>query len=119
MEGDEDVLTPAETELLPDGKLACGVDRPEERVDHRVADQRDSLVRDPLGREVLVRLRRVGEEQGGDVIGESPVVLLRHPPVEAPQPRLEVADRNVQLDRRERGRERRVDIARDDDEVGL
>jgi hypothetical protein len=58
------------------------------------------------------------EEERRDVVGEAAVVLLGHRPVEAPQPRLEVADRDLQLHRRERGRERRVDVARDEHDIG-
>jgi hypothetical protein len=60
----------------------------------------------------------VREEERRDVVGEAAVVLLWHRPVEAPQARLEVADRDLQLHCRERGCERRVDVAGDEDEIG-
>jgi hypothetical protein len=53
------------------------------------------------------------------VVGEHPVVLLRHRRVVAAQPRLEVRYRDLELHRRERAGERRVDVAGDDDERRL
>ena len=52
------------------------------------------------------------------MVRQPAVVLLRHAPVEAPEPRLEVADGDLELDRRQRRRKGRVDVARNDDEVG-
>ena len=51
------------------------------------------------------------------MIGESAIVLLGHRRVEAAQTRLEVAHRDVELHRGERGRERRVHVTGYDDEV--
>ena len=59
------------------------------------------------------------EEDGAHVVGEAAVVLLRHRRVEAAEARLDVRDRNPELRRRERARERRVDVAGHDDERGL
>ena len=61
---------------------------------------------------------RVGEQDRAQVVGELAVVLLGHRRVEAPQARLDVGDRDDELGRRECGRERRVDVTGDDDEVG-
>ncbi len=54
-----------------------------------------------------------GQQQVGGVVGEHPVVLLGHPPVERAQARLEVRDRQVQLHRGQRAGERRVGVAVD------
>ena len=46
------------------------------------------------------------------------VVLLRHRRVEAAQPRFQMADGDIELHGRERRCQRRVDISRDDDQIG-
>ena len=60
----------------------------------------------------------MGQQDVREVVRQLAVVLLRHRLVEAAQSRLEMGDRDVELDGGERGGERRVDVARDDDEVG-
>jgi hypothetical protein len=119
VQGDEDVAALLEPVLAPGGEPARALDVREQRVDHRVADERDQLVGDALGPQVLVPVLRVRQEERGQVVGHAPVVLLRHRPVEAAQPRLEVADRDLELRRRERAGERRVHVARHDHEVWL
>ena len=52
------------------------------------------------------------------MVGDDPVRLLRHRAVEAPQPGFDVGDRDSQLRRAERRAEGRVDVARDDHQVG-
>ncbi len=59
------------------------------------------------------------EEQLGDLVGEDAVDLLGHRPVAAAQARLDVGDRDLQVRAGERRRERRVDVARHDHQVGL
>jgi len=45
------------------------------------------------------------------MVGEATVVLLRHRRIEAPEPRLDVRDRDPELRRRKRAGEGRVDVA--------
>ncbi len=71
----------------------------------------------PSARRLSSRLGRVQEEQLGEVIGDDPVDLLRHRAVEAPQPGLDVADRDPEPGRAERRGEGRVDVAGNQDEV--
>ena len=58
-----------------------------------------------------------GEEQIRSVVGEDPVVLLRHAPVEAAQARLEVGEGQVHLHRGDGGGQGRVRVAVDEDPV--
>ena len=51
------------------------------------------------------------------MVGEHPVVLLGHPPVEGPQARLEMGDGQVQFHRGERAGEGRVGVAVDEGPV--
>ena len=73
---------------------------------------------DPLAEQVLVGVAAGREEVGREVVGQAPVDLLGHPRVEAAQPCLDVRDGVALLDRDERARERRVDVADDDDDAG-
>ena len=59
------------------------------------------------------------EQQRAQLVRQAPVDLLGHRVVEAPQSRLDVGDRDPELGRDERGGERRVHVAVDDDERGL
>jgi hypothetical protein len=89
-----------------------------EAVDHRVAHEVHALVLDPLAAQVLDRLVAVQEQHVRELVGDDPVDLLGHAAVEAPEPRLEVGDRQAHLGRDERHRQRRVHVARNDDQVG-
>ena len=71
----------------------------------------------PSRPQVLDRLLGVDEEVVRELVGDDPVDLLRHRAVEAAQARLDVGDRDPELHRDERRRERRVDVAGDDHEV--
>ena len=87
-------------------------------VDHRVADEVHALVGDAFGAQVLDRLLAVQEEQLGEAVGDDPVDLLGHRQVEAAQAGLDVGDRDPHLDRGQRRRQGRVDVAGDDHQVG-
>ncbi len=71
-----------------------------------------------LGEQVLPRLGRMYEEQLGDRVGHDAVDLLGHRAVEGAQTGLDVGDRQAELDRDQRGRQRGVDIAGDEHDVG-
>ena len=119
VERDEAVVAGPQPQLLPGRRGAGGLDVREHRVDHRVPDEVRQREVDPLALEVVERALGVDEQDAADVVGDEPVVLLGHRPVVAPQAGLEMGDRDVELHRRERAGERRVDVAGDDDEVGL
>jgi hypothetical protein len=115
---DEQVLARRDPQGLGGPRLLDPRPHRDERVDHRVADVVDELVGTPLGDEVVARLGRVDEEQGGELVGDEAVELLGHRPVEAPQARLDVGDRDLQLGRRHGGRQRRVHVPGHEDHVG-
>ncbi len=52
------------------------------------------------------------------MVGEDPVVFLRHLPVIGAQPRFHVGDRRVEFDRRERPGDGRVRITKDQQAIG-
>ena len=104
-----------EAECAPRRVRLRVVDVLEHGVDHRVADELDALGSDPLAAEVVDGALRVREQEVGEMVGELAVVLLRHRPVEAAEPGLDVRERNARLRRGERAGERGVHVARDDD----
>ena len=72
----------------------------------------------PSARRLSLGLGRVQEEQLGEVVGDDPVDLLGHRPVEAAQAGLDVGDRDPELRRAERRSQGRVDVAGNEDQVG-
>lgn len=90
----------------------------EARVEHHVADDVHA-VRDRLRLEIANGGLGRAEEERREAVGDDPVQLLRHLPVERTQPRFHVRDGDSQLRRRERAGERRVRIAVDEHAVRL
>ena len=78
---------------------------------------RTTPVRDPLGAQVLDRGRRRREEPARQVVGDDPVDLLGHPPIEAAQAGLDVRDGQPELGGDQRAGQRRVRVAVDQDGV--
>ena len=89
-----------------------------QRVDHHVADIVDTLGAHAFPDQVVVRRRLGREAVVGDGVREDTVDLLRHRAVEASEAGLDVRQSETQLDRRDGGRQGRVDVAHDDDEIG-
>ena len=119
VQGDDEVPAALEPALLRRLARVDPLSHGDERVDHRVADVVDRRSRAALGEQVVARLGRVDEEQLRELVGDDAVQLLRQRPVERAQARLDVAERNLELRRGDRGRHRRVDVARDEHHVGL
>ncbi len=111
---------PAELDAVPGGRAECldPAAHRDQGVDHRVADVVDPLRRMALVEQVRPRLRRVNEQEIRDRVGDDPVELLRHRPVEAAQPRLDVPDGHLQLRRRDCRRQGRVHITRHQHHIG-
>ena len=81
-----------------------------DRVQHDVADEAGAC-REALVRQVAHRFGRGRKQEVGKMVGCEAVRLLGHPPVEAPEAGLDVCDRQVELDGRQRRGERRVGVA--------
>ncbi len=75
--------------------------------------------RDALALEISHRVLLGGKEQVRDLIDDDAVNFLGHRAVEAAQARFDVHDRNKLLRRDQRRRQRRVDVADDDNRVRL
>ena len=72
--------------------LSFGLRREEslDGLDDRIAGDNDPALVDPLGEEVVPIQTGGGEAVVREVVGENTIVLLGHPTVEAPEPRLDV-----------------------------
>jgi hypothetical protein len=116
---DEEVVAGRHPELRGDLEPLELRTHRDQRVDHRVPDRADPRTGAALAQQVLQRLRGVGEQEVRHVIGDDPVDLLGHRSIERSESCFDVADRNADLCGHNRGRRRRVDVARDEDEIGL
>ena len=119
VEGDEGVGARLEAQLGGRARRPDPLLQRHQGVDHRVADHVHALVGDPLAAQVGDRLGAVEEEPLGKAVGDDPVDLLGHGAIEAAQPRLDMGDRNLHLDRGQHGGQGRVDVAGDHHQVGF
>jgi hypothetical protein len=83
----------------------------QQRVHHHVADPEHPPGLDALGGQVVVGVRRRGEQPVRQRVGEDAVDLLRHAPVARAQPGLQVGDGDLQLGRDQRAGDRGVHVA--------
>src|SRR5208282_441512 len=90
-----------------------------ERVNHDVADTEDLLWRDSLALKVDVSVFRGRIQHIRQLIGDQAVDFLRHAAVERTKPRFDVADADSELCADQSGRNRRIDIAIDEYDIGL
>ena len=99
VDGGQRVAAVGQAELGRDGGGGVGhrVAHGEQDVGHDIADDDG-----PVGQALVGQVRRGdvggGQEEVGGVVGQDPVDLLGHGPVERAQPRLQVGDRHVELD---------------------
>ena len=91
--------------------------QPEAGVRHHVADDLDATG-DALGKQRLAGAFVGTEEEGGQRVDGYPVVLLRHGQVAAPQPGLDVRDRDARVPGRLGAGAGRVGVAEDERPVG-
>ena len=89
----------------------------ERGVVHDVAGQHRALP-EPLLLEIGDRGRRGRQQQVRHVVGDEPVDLLRHLPVEAAEAGFDVREGDVELRRRQRGGEGGVRVAVRHDDIG-
>jgi hypothetical protein len=91
----------------------------EQRIDHDIAHEAHARGIDAFAGEVVVGSALGRIEQIGDLIGEHAVDFLGHRAVEAAQSCFDVRDGHPLLHGNQRARERRVDVADDDDARGV
>src|SRR6266849_7488818 len=97
VEREEAIAARLDTQRLEDGGLASPLPIAEQRVDHHIADKMDSPGSNSFPSQVLIGCWLGREKKIGDRIGEHPVDLLRHGPIEAAQPRLDVSEAEAHL----------------------
>ena len=112
----EDVATGLQAEVTPGLERQRVILVRPERVDHRVADERD-LRGQGFGVQIRVRVVAVGQQQGREVVGDDAVAFLGHRPVPTAQAGLDVADGDAAFGRRDRCGKCRVHVSGNDDEL--
>src|SRR6185436_7228263 len=58
------------SEILSDRRLFCARQVLQQRIDHHVADQADSLLRNSFGTKILVSISRRSEQQVSDLVSQ-------------------------------------------------
>ncbi len=86
-------------------------------IDHDITDVMNRVRRNPFAQQIGIPIRRWGKQQLRRLVGQQAIDLLRHGAVKRPQSRLDMADRNEQLDADQRRRHRGIDIAINKDQV--
>ena len=99
--------------LLGDGKKMA------QRIDHYVADQEDALAGAAFLEQMLHAIFFRDEKIVGNGVGEDAIDLLGHCAVKAAQASFDVSNANAELRCGERHRDGGIDIADDEDQVGL
>ena len=89
-----------------------------QRVDHCVAHQEDTVTGDPFPGQVLHAGLLGAEEKVADGVGEDAIDLLGHRPISAPQPRLDVRQRDPALCGHQSAGDRAVHVPEHQDDVG-
>src|SRR5215207_5713008 len=118
VQGDEQVGARLDAERAGGATVAKPVLEGDQRVDHRVADEAVAGLLDALGAQVVLGLGAVQKEQLREMVGDDPVDLLGHRPIEAAEPGFDVPDRDLKARCAERGGEGRVDVAGNEHEIG-
>src|SRR5215471_2186527 len=102
------------------GKLRVGFGKKaDERIDHHIADEVNSRLRNAFAEQVLVAVFGRSEEEIRQTIGEQAVDLLGHRVVARTESGFDVAYRYSELRADEGGGQSGVHIAVDEDEMGL
>ena len=99
------------------GGVDDGVSHREQDVGHHVAHDDGPIGQPLVGQMGGAHLGRCQQQVGG-VVGQDPVDLLGHGPVEGPQARLQVRDGHMELDCRQGPGQRGVRVPVDQDPVG-
>ena len=90
-----------------------------QRIDHHVANQKDALAGAAFLEKMLHTVFFGDEKIVGDGVGENAVDLFGHGTVKTAEARFDVSDANAELHGGERNRDRGIDVADDEDEIGL
>jgi len=108
-----------EAEVGADGGfLGCGQEMAE-GIDHHIADKMDGFARAAFFEELGDGLFFGDEEIVGDSIGEDSVDFFGHGAIEAAETGFDVGDGDAEFDGGERNGDGGIDVADDEDEIGL
>src|SRR5436309_733787 len=118
MQRQDRVALSVEWQPVEDGRgLPARLER-QQRVDHDIADEMDLRGRDALPKKVDPGVFLGDEEQIRDGVREQAVDFFRHRPVEAAEPRLDVDEREAELDGGDGGGQGGVHVADAEYECG-
>jgi hypothetical protein len=106
-------------QFIKDSGFLGGFDVFHQRVDHHIADKEDSLLGNSFGPQIASCVLTGREEIIRDLVGHEPIDLLRHGPVEASQAGFDMGYKDGQFGGDEGAGCGRVDVADDDDQIGL
>jgi hypothetical protein len=123
MEREDPEATPAgaifEAEVGSNGGLLSQREEMTERIDHHIADKMYGFARTAFFEELGDGVFFGDEEIVGNGIGEDAIDFFGHGAVEAAKTSLDMSDRNAEFDGSEGDSDGGIDIANDEDEVGL
>ena len=117
MERRQGELTGPQAEAFPGTGRAGPFEVRQERVNHHVADEHDSLGIDSRTREIGDARRLRDEEPVGQGVGDDAVQLLGHRAVETPQSRFNMREGQAEFRRHERRRHGRRHVADHDNPI--
>ena len=113
------IVPVVEVQVLSHGRSFRPIEISQQRIDHDVADESNSLSRNSFSAQVRIGILRRREQKIGDLIRQQPIDLFRHRAIAAAQSRFDVRDFNAELRTYQRARDRRIDIANDDYPIRL
>ena len=112
MDGDQYVSLRCDTSLGKDRAFRLGAGTVlQDRIVHHVTNQVDTAGRDAFTPEIVDGRLGGNEMHRGDMIDNDAVDFLRHGTITRAQAGLDVGDRDIELGRGKRARERRIGIA--------
>jgi|SRR5579859_55655 len=108
-----------ESEIVADRRLLGDAQEVEKRINHNVADKMDGRARAAFVQQVLDRTFFGDEKVGGKSVSENAIDFFGHGAVEAAKASFDVGDGNAKFCSGEGHGDGGVDVADDEDEVGL
>ena len=117
MEGQKRIGARSQSELLRNIELLRPLSMLEKSIHHDVADEKNLLFRESFLQKILLGTGLSDKEIFGKMIGNDPVQLFRHRPIEAPKSSFNVRDRDSHFRRAQAGRDCGVHVTEHHDEI--
>src|ERR1700694_1426043 len=117
MQGHDNVVSRLESEGAPKWRGLDSTHVRVKRIDHRVADEEDPLVRYPGLAQILIGNIAGRKEEIRYRVGNHAIDLFWHCPIARPDPSLNMRDPDPELFCRDRAGHRRVDVTDNQAEI--